>query len=49
LKHLRGQDGNLHQYRPVISRASMEANFRWTTTPAGEGCMNFCGAQPPVG
>jgi hypothetical protein len=33
MKHLRGQDGNLHQYRPVICRASMEVNFRWTTTP----------------
>ena len=32
MKHLRGQDGNLHQYRPVICRASMEVNFRWTTT-----------------
>ncbi len=32
MKHLRVQDGKLHQYRPVIYRASMEANFRWTTT-----------------
>ena len=32
MKHLRGQDGNLHQHRPVICRASMEASFRWTTT-----------------
>ena len=32
LKHLRCEDGNLHRHRPVICRASMEANFRWTTT-----------------
>jgi hypothetical protein len=30
--HLRCEDDNLHLYRPVIYLASMEANFRWTTT-----------------
>jgi len=32
MEHLRAQDDKLHQYRAVICRASMEANFRWTTT-----------------
>ena len=33
MKHLRCEDDNLDLYRPVIYLASMEANFRWTTTP----------------
>jgi hypothetical protein len=33
LKYLRCEDADYHMHRPVNCRASMGANFRWTTTP----------------
>jgi len=32
LKYLRCEDADYHMHRPVNCRASMGANFRWTTT-----------------